>query len=110
MVLYAIANAQQDQAGDKAYDPKFMIDASNPTITLTTTLSLSLNITLTLNVPCKAMNTKEGMTKVVKYLKSVGRFGSSAFLASNYGLGELPQGFCRLCAVHGGIHLTRILT
>ena len=51
------------------------------------------------------ISTETGMNWVVRYLKSVGRFGQTAFLATNYGVGELPQGFCRLCAVHGGIYV-----
>jgi len=67
-VLYAIADAEQDQA-------------------------------------LSPMNTEDGMNSVVRYLRSVGRFGATAFLAINYGIGELPQGFCRLCAVHGGVYV-----
>jgi RAB protein geranylgeranyltransferase component A len=32
------------------------------------------------------------------------RFGNTPFLWSMYGAGELPQAFCRLCAVFGGTY------
>jgi len=51
------------------------------------------------------VSTEEGMAAVTLYLKSFGKFGSSAFLSSHYGICELPQGFCRLCAVYGGIYV-----
>merc|ERR1711871_1749257 len=51
------------------------------------------------------ITTEEGMNAVISYLQSVGRFGPSAFLACSYGIGELPQGFCRLGAVHGAIYV-----
>ena len=37
----------------------------------------------------------------------MGRFGTTAFLTTLYGSGEVPQAFCRLCAVNGGIYLLR---
>ena len=39
-----------------------------------------------------------------KFLLSLGRFGNSPFLWPMYGSGELPQAFCRLCAVFGGVY------
>lgn len=40
-----------------------------------------------------------------KFFKSLGRYGNTAFLWSLYGSGELPQSFCRLCAVFGGTYI-----
>lgn len=51
--------------------------------------------------------TEEGLQACQKYLKSLGRFGNTPFLWPLYGVGELPQGFCRLCAVFGGIYVLR---
>jgi len=45
-----------------------------------------------------------GLKSTRKFLSSLGRFGSTPFLWSMYGTGELPQAFCRLCAVFGGIY------
>ncbi|KAF8590293.1 FAD/NAD(P)-binding domain-containing protein [Ramaria rubella] len=40
------------------------------------------------------------------YLRSAGRYGNSPFLVGHYGgLGELAQGFCRTCAVKGGVYI-----
>merc|ERR1719341_2278290 len=46
----------------------------------------------------------KGLSAVKKFLSSLGRFGPTPFLWSMYGTGELPQAFCRLCAVFGGIY------
>merc|ERR1719158_1933229 len=45
-----------------------------------------------------------GLKATRKFLSSLGRFGPTPFLWSMYGSGELPQAFCRLCAVFGGIY------
>lgn len=43
-----------------------------------------------------------------RFLSSLGRYGNTPFLWPMYGSGELPQCFCRLCAVFGGVyHLKR---
>lgn len=47
-------------------------------------------------------NTLDGLKASEKFLKSLGRYGNSAFLWTTYGVGELPQAFCRLGAVFGG--------
>ncbi|XP_050090713.1 rab proteins geranylgeranyltransferase component A [Anopheles aquasalis] len=49
--------------------------------------------------PCR-----EGLTGVKKFLMSLGHYGNSPFLFPVYGCGEIPQCFCRLCAVFGGIY------
>lgn len=47
-------------------------------------------------------STMDGLKATQKFLKSLGRYGNSAFLWPLYGVGELPQAFCRLGAVFGG--------
>nr|XP_018904406.1 PREDICTED: rab proteins geranylgeranyltransferase component A 1 [Bemisia tabaci] len=47
---------------------------------------------------------KEGLSRSQLFLSSLGRYSNSPFLWSMYGSGELPQCFCRLCAVFGGIY------
>lgn len=38
----------------------------------------------------------DGLQRIRKYLKAVGRFGRSPFLLAQYGgIGEIIQGFCR---------------
>lgn len=49
-------------------------------------------------------NTVEGLDAICKFLGSAGCYGDSPFLWTLYGSGELPQCFCRLCAVFGGTY------
>lgn len=48
-----------------------------------------------------------GIEAVQRYVASVGVYGPSAYLWPMYGSSEIPQAFCRLCAVHGGIYVLR---
>ncbi|XP_063869348.1 rab proteins geranylgeranyltransferase component A-like [Scylla paramamosain] len=50
---------------------------------------------------------KEGLERTRAFLTSLGRYGTTPFLFSMYGSGELPQAFCRLCAVFEGIYILR---
>lgn len=45
-----------------------------------------------------------GLKSLKKFVESLGRYGNSPFLFPMYGCGEIPQCFCRLCAVFGGIY------
>lgn len=47
---------------------------------------------------------KDGIDNTKKFLNSLGRYGNTPFLFPMYGCGEIPQCFCRLCAVFGGIY------
>uniref|UniRef100_A0A8D8Y315 Rab proteins geranylgeranyltransferase component A n=3 Tax=Cacopsylla melanoneura TaxID=428564 RepID=A0A8D8Y315_9HEMI len=50
----------------------------------------------------------EAVDRTKRFLASLGRYGNTPFLHPMYGSGELPQCFCRLCAVYGGVyHLKR---
>ncbi|XP_046394320.1 rab proteins geranylgeranyltransferase component A [Ischnura elegans] len=50
----------------------------------------------------------DGLVRTHRFLYSLGRYGNTPFLWPMYGSGELPQCFCRLCAVFGGVyHLKR---
>ena len=48
--------------------------------------------------------TKEALKLIQRFIHSAGRFGNTPFLFTLYGTGELPQAFCRLCAVFGGTY------
>jgi len=50
------------------------------------------------------VSAEDGLKATKKFLSSLGRFGPTPFLWSMYGTGELPQAFCRLCAVFGGVY------
>lgn len=44
----------------------------------------------------------EAIEKIRLYMDSVGRYGNSPFIYPIYGLGGIPEGFSRMCAVNGG--------
>lgn len=45
-----------------------------------------------------------GTRRTKQFLQSLGRYGNTPFLFPMYGCGEIPQCFCRLCAVFGGVY------
>lgn len=46
----------------------------------------------------------DGVLATRRFLESLGRYGNTPFLFPMYGCGEIPQCFCRLCAVFGGVY------
>ncbi|XP_060231668.1 rab proteins geranylgeranyltransferase component A 1 isoform X1 [Meriones unguiculatus] len=51
--------------------------------------------------------TIDGLKATKNFLQCLGRYGNTPFLFPLYGQGELPQCFCRMCAVFGGIYCLR---
>ncbi|CAH0474695.1 unnamed protein product [Peronospora belbahrii] len=51
------------------------------------------------------ISARDGLAAVYRYVASIGRFTGTAFLAPLYGISELVQSFCRLCAVYGGTYV-----
>lgn len=49
----------------------------------------------------------DGLKSLYRHLSSLGRFGDSAFLYPCYGFAEIPQAFCRMSAVWGGVYMLR---
>lgn len=47
----------------------------------------------------------ETIEKIRLYMDSMGRYGDSPFLYPIYGLGGIPEGFSRFCAIHGGTYM-----
>lgn len=47
----------------------------------------------------------ECIGRIKLYMSSIMRFGKSPYIYPTYGLGELPQAFARLSAVHGGTYM-----
>ena len=43
------------------------------------------------------------INKIKLYMNSVGLYGDSPFIYPVYGLGGIPEGFSRMCAIYGGI-------
>uniref|UniRef100_A0A8C9LLI6 Rab proteins geranylgeranyltransferase component A n=1 Tax=Piliocolobus tephrosceles TaxID=591936 RepID=A0A8C9LLI6_9PRIM len=54
-----------------------------------------------------ASSTIDGLKATRNFLHCLGRYGNTPFLFPLYGQGELPQCFCRMCAVFGGIYCLR---
>jgi RAB protein geranylgeranyltransferase component A len=54
------------------------------------------------------IKTKDGLRMIANILLSLGKFNKSPFLCVKYGNSELPQAFCRLCAVYGGVYMLRV--
>ncbi|XP_012880450.1 PREDICTED: rab proteins geranylgeranyltransferase component A 1 [Dipodomys ordii] len=52
-------------------------------------------------------STTDGLKATKNFLHCLGRYGNTPFLFPLYGQGELPQCFCRMCAVFGGIYCLR---
>ena len=48
---------------------------------------------------------KDCIERIRLYVNSMARFGKSPYIYPLYGLGELPQGFARLSAIHGGTYM-----
>jgi len=51
--------------------------------------------------------TVRGLATTRSFLQSLGRYGNTPFIWPLYGVGELPQAFCRMCAVFGGLYCLR---
>jgi len=45
---------------------------------------------------------EETIDKILVYMDSHGRYGDSPFIYPVYGLGGIPEGFSRMCAIFGG--------
>ena len=52
-------------------------------------------------------STVVGLREAQKFLKSLGRYSNSPFVWTVYGISELPQAFCRMSAVFGGMYCLR---
>ncbi|XP_048461114.1 rab proteins geranylgeranyltransferase component A 1 [Rhincodon typus] len=51
--------------------------------------------------------TPEGLKATQHFLQCLGRYGNTPFLFPLYGVGEIPQCFCRMSAVFGGTYCLR---
>lgn len=50
----------------------------------------------------------EMVERVKLYAYSVSRYGNSPYIYPKWGLGGLPEGFSRRCAVHGGVYMLNV--
>ena len=53
------------------------------------------------------LGTIEALRALSLHMNSLGRYGATAFLYPLYGVAEIAQAFCRMCAVWGGIYILR---
>jgi hypothetical protein len=83
LVLYAVALINTNQEKDGAEQDGVEADGSS------------------------VVATEAGLDAVCLYISSLGRYGGTSFLVPMYGVSELPQAFCRLAAVYGGIYTLR---
>lgn len=51
---------------------------------------------------CSRRPALESVKSIQLYVRSLERYGKSPYIYPMYGLGGLPEGFSRLCAIHGG--------
>ncbi|KJE89040.1 hypothetical protein CAOG_08429 [Capsaspora owczarzaki ATCC 30864] len=54
-----------------------------------------------------ALTVEQGVDRLCQYLSSLGRYSRTPMLWSQYGVAELSQAFCRLCAVFAGTYILR---
>ncbi|KAH3765379.1 rab proteins geranylgeranyltransferase component A 1 [Pelomyxa schiedti] len=71
--------------------------------------SISLLVENQNNLPSGATPTtvEQGKKALITYLKSVGKYNSTPFLVPMYGASEIPQAYCRECAVYKGTYMLR---
>ncbi|KAI8075234.1 GDP dissociation inhibitor [Gongronella butleri] len=48
---------------------------------------------------------RQSIDKIILYITSMARYGKSPYIYPLHGLGELPQSFARLSAIHGGTYM-----
>eukprot|EP01133_Synstelium_polycarpum_P019011 gene19011-22757_t len=53
----------------------------------------------------ESVTVEDGIRSVGLYISSLLVYGTSPFLVPYYGYGDIPQAFCRLCAVFGGTYV-----
>ncbi|KRZ16866.1 Rab proteins geranylgeranyltransferase component A [Trichinella zimbabwensis] len=51
--------------------------------------------------------TKQFLQRLHRFIQGVGKFGTSPYLWTIHGSGELPQAFCRCAAVNGAVYCLR---
>ena len=54
-----------------------------------------------------SLKTSDAFKFICEHINALGKFGDTAFLAPMYGSAELPQSFCRMSAVWGGVYVLR---
>lgn len=55
----------------------------------------------------ETVDTPSGLREAQRFLRSLGRYSNSPFVWTLYGIGEMPQAYCRMSAVFGGTYCLR---
>ena len=55
----------------------------------------------------ETVDTSTGLREAQRFLRSLGRYSNSPFVWTLYGIGEMPQAYCRMSAVFGGTYCLR---
>ena len=55
----------------------------------------------------ETVDTPTGLREAQRFLRSLGRYSNSPFVWTLYGIGEMPQAYCRMSAVFGGTYCLR---
>ncbi|XP_072126634.1 rab proteins geranylgeranyltransferase component A 1 isoform X1 [Mobula birostris] len=71
------------------------------------TASLQHYVLHSIAMVSESASTTEGLKATQHFLHCLGRYGNTPFLFPLYGVGELPQCFCRMSAVFGGTYCLR---
>lgn len=71
------------------------------------TASLQHYILHSIAMISESANTIKGLQATQHFLQCLGRYGNTPFLFPLYGIGEMPQCFCRMSAVFGGTYCLR---
>lgn len=96
MKLFTSVNSEKTENYENKTFKQFLIDKKlTPNLIHYVLYGISMSLE---DTPCE-----EGIQRVKRFLNSLGRFGKTPFLFSMYGSGEIPQAFCRLSAVFGGV-------
>lgn len=106
----SLARPQNKKSATKSYDlNKYsnfeeMLEASNMSTKLRSIATYGLGFS---NSSLEPLETQLAMKRVCAYVSSLGKHGTTAFLISIYGSGEMPQSFCRLAAVNRALYKLR---
>jgi RAB protein geranylgeranyltransferase component A len=92
-----IIKEEADEVGkEKGPFPKFLEEAFNLPSNLASQVAYAI-------AHCSSPmdSTLEALKRTRRYIKSIGRYGSGAFLVGQYGgAGEIAQGFCRYVSLY----------
>ncbi|OCF44472.1 rab escort protein [Kwoniella heveanensis CBS 569] len=103
-LLFAAGDFEQDDLL-KGKEARPLLEFLQETFSIPAQLSQSIAYAIS-HCSGEKDETLAALVRTRRYLRSIGRYGPSAFLVGQYGgAGEVAQGFCRACAVFGGTYV-----